>query len=816
MSFFKGNKSTQRLPADVLLGELLVKAMIISQKQLDECIRLAGNKRLHLGQMLIMHGYITSRDLQAAVDAQTMMRDNQCDLDLAVKCLRTACKQGISFMDVLNQQRAFEEQQDADQQWTLGHLLLEADAIGQYELDAAYSKSYSTGIPMGRILVLNGSLSEGLLSKALDLLVKVRDQAATREEAVEALKVAAGYSPGSPLSQSLLLPPKGKALRLGQLMHMSGILNETDVLSAVELGLQSGVLIGQVMVEQGYASVAIVESALELQEHIRIEHIDPIRAAEVLRQVYSGNGSVSDLITSLQPVLKMEDKTKINFEKLLTLGRVVSQEQIVEAFDICRQTPEALAKILVLTGFLDGQLHDCVLRCYELLDQGRLSQDDALVALDYCLNKPAGSRPTFDEALSELGWSDTSLSQSEHAQLAHEASFDPERTGEMIAVNADTIIAAKAEPGSRTDTLPGFNLLEHFGLAANPAAAGAEASSEKPAEAAEQSFPEESGEVPSLSSTGVETSDTPVFSVAERISEEAREPAPAAGESGVQRRLANILDRLSDDEGEGGANAHEDDKSNGREPTNGHGASDADNPAAPPRPVKIAASPAAEEQPRALGPLGRVRPDREALRQQEMTIAPQRLKIDDAAALAAAAKTHEVAAEAPAPVAEKKEAVAAAMYRLAESYFDQGDLTEAQKIYEKILAIRQAELGPQHIDLVDDLNKLAEVLWTQGNFRQAEPFVRRAVTILETTQPIDALRLAEGLRILAGLYFKQGKFEPSMPLLEHAMLLKKTTLGEEHKEVGYLLREYAKLLKKMGRNDEADKYYQQSKKILGS
>ena len=61
----------------------MVKATVITQAQLEDAIKLAGNKHLQLGQMLIMAGKISPRDLQAAVDAQSMLRDKAIDQNLS-------------------------------------------------------------------------------------------------------------------------------------------------------------------------------------------------------------------------------------------------------------------------------------------------------------------------------------------------------------------------------------------------------------------------------------------------------------------------------------------------------------------------------------------------------------------------------------------------------------------------------------------------------------------------------------------------------------------------------------------------------------
>ncbi len=94
MDFFKSKQTLHRYPTDFLIGDLLVKAGVISQSKLDEAIKLSGAKHLQLGQMLIMGGSINAFQLQAAVDAQSLVRDRSIDLNEALKVLKQACKSG--------------------------------------------------------------------------------------------------------------------------------------------------------------------------------------------------------------------------------------------------------------------------------------------------------------------------------------------------------------------------------------------------------------------------------------------------------------------------------------------------------------------------------------------------------------------------------------------------------------------------------------------------------------------------------------------------------------------------------------------------
>jgi hypothetical protein len=91
-------------PDDKEAVALLLRADLISQDQRDEAVKLAGNKHLHAGQMLIMAGYIMPSDLYAAVDAVSMLRDNRINIFQAQHCLKIACQTRRKFGDVVREQ----------------------------------------------------------------------------------------------------------------------------------------------------------------------------------------------------------------------------------------------------------------------------------------------------------------------------------------------------------------------------------------------------------------------------------------------------------------------------------------------------------------------------------------------------------------------------------------------------------------------------------------------------------------------------------------------------------------------------------------
>ncbi|PWT99063.1 MAG: hypothetical protein C5B53_05870 [Candidatus Melainabacteria bacterium] len=406
--FLKPRQSTHRYPTDFLLGDLLVKAGIVSQKQLDDAVNHAGGKHLNVGQTLIVARYITARDLQAAVDAQSALRDRVVDMNTAIKGLKAACRAGIPFSEAVRTQDPGATKSIPTNK--LGELLLEANIIDGDQFGKALQRSLATGLPLGRILVLNGAISETLLTTALEIQVRVRDDMLTRQEAIDYLKVTAnqsleeGISPERTLKiQALLKAPRKTGIRLGELLVLARVLGETDVMNALELGLVNDQPIGQILVAQGFVSPDLLDSALRLQELVDSGHLDGTEAAERLSKIHEEGVTFTEVVGDIE--LVEEPRPVVNFQTMLTLGRVISEDDFQAAFDLALTSPQIVATVLLMSGYMDEPTTDATLKCHSMILDGYLSQEDALVALDYCLQKMSERPISYEEALQELGWS---------------------------------------------------------------------------------------------------------------------------------------------------------------------------------------------------------------------------------------------------------------------------------------------------------------------------------------------------------------------------------------------------------------------------
>ena len=163
--------------------------------------------------------------------------------------------------------------------------------------------------------------------------------------------------------------------------------------------------------------------------------------------------------------------------------------------------------------------------------------------------------------------------------------------------------------------------------------------------------------------------------------------------------------------------------------------------------------------------------------------------------------------------------LATSLNNLAGIYVTQGKYAEAEPLYKRSLAI----LGPEHPDVAASLNNLAVLYDNQGRYEEAEPLYQRALAVYEEALGPEHPNTSHGLNNLAALYYSQrrykeaeprlnnlallyyhqGHYEEAEPLYERALAILEKVLGPEHPHTAGSLTKYARLLRALGREDEA-------------
>ena len=135
---------------------------------------------------------------------------------------------------------------------------------------------------------------------------------------------------------------------------------------------------------------------------------------------------------------------------------------------------------------------------------------------------------------------------------------------------------------------------------------------------------------------------------------------------------------------------------------------------------------------------------------------------------------------------------------------NQGRYEDAIPIAEKVLAIREKALGPEHIDVAQGLNNLAELYRSTGDYSKAEPLFKRALAIDKKALGPGHPRVGNTLYNLGMLYKSLGNYSETVLHFEKALAIGEKTLGLEHPGVVTILKNLAELYKSHGEHTKAE------------
>jgi CHAT domain-containing protein/tetratricopeptide (TPR) repeat protein len=171
---------------------------------------------------------------------------------------------------------------------------------------------------------------------------------------------------------------------------------------------------------------------------------------------------------------------------------------------------------------------------------------------------------------------------------------------------------------------------------------------------------------------------------------------------------------------------------------------------------------------------------------------------------------------------------AISLSNLGNMHYLQGKFADAEKIHRRVLAIREKVLGPTHPDTATSLNNLANVRFEQGKDQrmsigeqrarsragervlsqsEIEALYRRALAIQERSLGPEHPALATTLNNLSAMLDQQGKHSEAEPLQRRALGILERSLGPLHPDTASTLTTLAVSLDRQGKLVEAERAY---------
>lgn len=428
------------------LGSLIVELGLLDQRDMAQALSIAQETSLPLGRVLVLSDLLSEKVLQGVLRCQSLFKQNLLDADLAKKALQMVSKDDISLDDALF--RLGWNPESTKDPTPLGELLIEAEYVSRANLEQALDKSTASGLPFGRILVLSGTLTEGLLTGALNAQILVRDGKLSKPQAVEALKEAKQRQ----VSVEVQLKEKGfydlpsrHCPRLGELLLFCGVISQSDLVSALEMGLMNKAPVGQVLLDSRQVTPKVLDAALRVQGLMSDQKLNITDARVVIGAVKEGATFEEALqqVQSEDSPAHEEEATHFSlFNFLKSLGRI-DDAQATEAFQMAKHNSDVLSQVLLISGAADASVIERAEKCRKLIHEKKLSVEHANIAFDYAerfdvdiaqalrelqWNRPEDDVQDFEvktaelPALREAGLSVSSASRSREKAVAAEAS----------------------------------------------------------------------------------------------------------------------------------------------------------------------------------------------------------------------------------------------------------------------------------------------------------------------------------------------------------------------------------------------------------
>lgn len=383
---------------------LLTGTNTVEAPKIDEAVKSAKNLNVPLERALIMLGHASEHSLKSIIEAQEMIKAGKISLDMAVKALRFAKQNHLDLNEAINVLNSVHKKTQTVSSITndLTSLLLDAGMINNEQLGRALTRAADSGMQMGRILVLNRDLSSWMMLAALNAQILVRDGKITKEDAIQGLQ-AVGRRRVS-IEQALFelglyREPVGQTVRIGELCMMAGFMSESDMLECLEIEIVKEKQFGQILLEQGHVTHALLESAVYLQDMVSNDTLRAYQAAEALKQVRLRDVSVYQAVAELQPPPQLTPPVP-KMGDFMVQSTIASEEAISKIADFTEESSIKLGKKMLGAGLVNEPTLYIALRAYSLLREGFLSTEQAVNALQYTQKGGVG----LDEAIVKLGW----------------------------------------------------------------------------------------------------------------------------------------------------------------------------------------------------------------------------------------------------------------------------------------------------------------------------------------------------------------------------------------------------------------------------
>jgi len=276
------------------LGNMLLEAGLIDSAQLAEAGKASYETGMRLGRVLVLNNYISHAALAKALEMQYMVRSKRISVDQGIEMLSSQVpKQQAVALEARAMVPA-----PGKKQVRFGEFLVLSGMATEAEILNAMESSLNNQLSLEESIIKLGLISKRVYDRACSLHEKVCSGEMQLAQAADEMHRMVFGAPVVPVDISGAAKGDQPPV-LGELLKMTGLVDDSDISEAIELSNKYPSLIGKMLVISGAIDEATLIASLRCQYLLKHNYLDLSGAIKALQYSKSNKVSFDDALDNL-------------------------------------------------------------------------------------------------------------------------------------------------------------------------------------------------------------------------------------------------------------------------------------------------------------------------------------------------------------------------------------------------------------------------------------------------------------------------------------------------------------------------------------
>lgn len=278
----------------------------------------------------------------------------------------------------------------------LGDLLTQAGLLRPEELREAMQIAKHQSLPVGRVLIMSGFLSDGQLRAAVQAQSLLKDGVITLDVVLQALSIVGKEE--MPLEDAfrqlgLDVQQSQPTNKLGELLIEAELVTREVLDQALGQSTQSGLPLGRILILTGALVEPLLSSALNAQVLVRDHKITREQAVQGLKSARDRQVPLEQGLA--ESGLQLPLHNTIRLGELLVKAGIMPDTNLMDYVEMGLVQEQPLGQILIAQSVINEQVLTNALELQKMVASGALIGDQAALVL----NMVAAGGTTIEEVL---------------------------------------------------------------------------------------------------------------------------------------------------------------------------------------------------------------------------------------------------------------------------------------------------------------------------------------------------------------------------------------------------------------------------------